>query len=72
MDELEQAVHKITARPAERFGLQDRGRLAAGCMADIVAFDAGKVMGPATYEKPEQPPLGIRMVFREGRQVTPA
>jgi dihydroorotase/N-acyl-D-amino-acid deacylase len=69
---LEQAVHKITARPAERFGLPDRGRLAAGCVADIVAFEADKVMGPATYEKPEQPPVGIRMVFREGRQVTPA
>jgi N-acyl-D-amino-acid deacylase len=69
---LEEAVHKITARPAERFGLKDRGRLAAGCMADITVFDSSKIAGPATYEKPEQQPTGIRMVWRGGRQVTPA
>jgi N-acyl-D-amino-acid deacylase len=69
---LEQAVHKISARPAERFGLNDRGRLAAGCAADITVFDAEKIAGPATYEKPEQQPIGVRMVWRNGRQVTPA
>jgi len=69
---LEQAVHKITGRPAERFGIKDRGRLAAGCAADITVFDAKTVAGPGTYEKPEQAPIGIRMVFYNGRQVTPA
>jgi len=69
---LEQAVHKITARPAERFGIQDRGRLAPGCAADITIFDAAKIAGPATYENPEQKPVGVRMVWRDGRQVTTA
>ncbi len=36
---LEQAVHMITHRPAQIFGLTDRGRLAEGAPADVVVFD---------------------------------
>lgn len=40
---LEAAVHKITAQPAEIFGLKGRGRLAIGAPADVVVFDADTV-----------------------------
>lgn len=37
---VERAVHILTQRPAEVFGIQDRGLLAKGRPADIVVFDA--------------------------------
>jgi len=64
---LPEAVSKITSRPARRFGLQQRGLLKPGYYADITVFNPEEVNSPATYEKPEAPPVGIRYVLREGR-----
>ena len=64
---LEQAIHKITQRPAERFHLAERGKLLPGFFADITVFDPTQIGSPATYEAPEAPPLGIHRVFRNGR-----
>ncbi len=36
---LEEAIRMLTSRPAEVFGIADRGRLAEGRPADIVVFD---------------------------------
>jgi N-acyl-D-aspartate/D-glutamate deacylase len=36
---LEQAIRMLTSRPAEVFGITDRGRLAEGWPADVVVFD---------------------------------
>jgi N-acyl-D-amino-acid deacylase len=36
---VERAVHLLTARSAELFGIRDRGRLATGLAADVVVFD---------------------------------
>ncbi|GIU79235.1 MAG: dihydroorotase [Bryobacteraceae bacterium] len=64
---LEEAVHRITQAPAERFGMERRGVLARGAEADVTVFDPETTDSPATYERPEQPPSGIRYVFRGGR-----
>jgi N-acyl-D-amino-acid deacylase len=40
---LEQAVRMLTSRPAEVFGISDRGRLAEGWPADVVVFDPATV-----------------------------
>ena len=40
---LEQAIRMLTSRPAEVFGIGDRGRLAEGWPADIVVFDPATV-----------------------------
>lgn len=67
---LEQAVHKITGKPAERYSLKQRGLLAPGYFADIVGFRAEVIDSPATYESPTQPPLGIELVYRNGSPAT--
>ncbi|HZO80203.1 MAG TPA: amidohydrolase family protein [Candidatus Binataceae bacterium] len=40
---IERAVWMLTARPAEVFGISDRGRLAPGMAADVVVFDPDKI-----------------------------
>ncbi len=46
---MEQAVHWMTAAPADLFGLHDRGRVAEGLRADLFVFDPGTVASePAT------------------------
>ena len=64
---LEQAVHKMTAFPASRIRLGDRGRIAANLAADLVVFDPATVADKATFEEPFQYPVGIRAVVVNGR-----
>jgi len=66
---LPDAVHKITGKPAARFGIQDRGVLRPGAFADIAIFDPATIGSPATYDNPEQSPSGIVRVIREGRTI---
>jgi N-acyl-D-aspartate/D-glutamate deacylase len=40
---LEEGVRTLTSRPAEVFGVKDRGTLAEGVPADVVVFDAGTI-----------------------------
>jgi N-acyl-D-aspartate/D-glutamate deacylase len=40
---LEQGVHMLTQRPAQVFGITDRGTLEVGKPADVVVFDAAEV-----------------------------
>ena len=63
---LAEAVHKITDKPARRFGIAKRGRLEKGHFADLVVFDPETINSPATYENPSLAPAGIRHVFRNG------
>jgi N-acyl-D-aspartate/D-glutamate deacylase len=66
---LEEAVHKMTALPADRLGLQDRGRLRAGMKADLVIFDPLKVIDRSTMTQPFIEPVGVTHVFVNGIQV---
>ncbi len=54
---LAAALRMATATPAERIGLADRGRIAAGARADLVALDAD---------------LRVIAVWQGGRRVKPA
>jgi N-acyl-D-amino-acid deacylase len=63
---LEEAIHKMTALPASRIRLQDRGRLATGLAADVVVFDPAHVEDRATFEQPFQYPVGIAAVVVNG------
>lgn len=66
---LEQAVQKMSAMPAARLGLTDRGCLREGCVADIVIFDARTVRDLSTYEDPHHYPEGIPWVIVNGAPV---
>jgi N-acyl-D-amino-acid deacylase len=63
---LEEAVAKMTSRPAARLGLKDRGRIADGLVADLVVFDPSTVRANATYDDPRQFPDGIEQVIVNG------
>ncbi len=69
---LEQAISKMTSLPARVFGLEDRGQLRVGAMADIVVFDADTVADCATWSDPTQPSQGIHTVLVNGTEVFPA
>ena len=63
---LPQAIHKMTALPARRLGLKDRGVVAVGARADLVVFDSRRVCDRATYQDPHQYPAGIEHVLVNG------
>ena len=66
---LEEGIRKITAEPARRLGLEDRGRLAPGLAADLVVFDPATVGNRATESDPAARPAGIERVMVNGEWV---
>ena len=68
---LEDGVRRMTSAPAQRFGLQDRGLLRPGLVADLVLFAADTV-DRATFEDPVQMPHGISDVWVAGEAVVEA
>jgi N-acyl-D-amino-acid deacylase len=63
------AVRRITAMPAEIFRIPERGRVEPGCVADLVAFDAGRITDHCDYLDPVQTPSGIAWVMMAGHTV---
>lgn len=63
---LGEAVRRITAEPARRLGLADRGRLEPGLVADVVVFDPATIANRATTADPVARPAGIARVLVEG------
>jgi N-acyl-D-amino-acid deacylase len=66
---LEDAVYKMTGKPAEVFELTGRGILKTGNYADIVVFNPDTVMDKGTFLEPMQYPEGIEYVMINGRLV---
>jgi N-acyl-D-amino-acid deacylase len=66
---LEEAIRKMSALPADRLGLNDRGRIKKGLAADIVIFNPETVIDKATYTEPHQFPDGINYVLVNGKIV---
>ena len=64
---LENAIHKMTGSPAARVGLKDRGLLKVGMFADITVFDPKTVIDRATFDQPNQYPVGIEYVLVNGQ-----
>jgi len=57
---IETAIRKITAEPAAIWGIQDRGQLAPGFIADITIFDPETIDRGAEYYVQDVPGDGYR------------
>jgi N-acyl-D-aspartate/D-glutamate deacylase len=75
---LGQAVRMLTTRPAEVFGLSDRGRMEVGAPADVVVFDPATVGAgplrrvhdlPAGADRLVSDAIGIDAVLVEGTPI---
>ncbi|MER5886856.1 D-aminoacylase [Streptomyces sp. NPDC001941] len=66
---LEETVHHLTARPAARLRLPDRGLVREGYRADLVLFDPDTVAAGSTFEAPRTLPTGIPHVLVDGKFV---
>lgn len=64
---MAEAIRAMTSRPAGVLGLTDRGRLAAGCRADVVVFDPERIQDRGTFEEPTVFPDGVEWVIVNGR-----
>jgi N-acyl-D-amino-acid deacylase len=56
---LEEAIRKMTSRPAAVYGLAGRGVIREGGYADLVVFDPHRIKDSATYENPTAPAAGV-------------
>ena len=65
---IEQAVHNLTQRPAETFGITDRGVLAEGRPADVVVFDP-KTVGPGPLKRVHDLPAGADRLVSEAHGI---
>ncbi len=75
MMSLERAVHELSAKPAQLFGLRDRGVVAPGAHADLVVFDPETIAAeparlvhdlPGGCARLTADSIGIRHVFVNG------
>jgi N-acyl-D-amino-acid deacylase len=63
---LPEAIRKMSALPAQRMRITDRGVLKQGMWADIVVFDPDMIHDVATYENPNQFSVGMKYVLVNG------
>lgn len=66
---LESAIHKMTALPAEKLGVRNRGLITPGYFADLVLFNAETVGDNATIEEAQKLSSGIERVWVNGKVV---
>ena len=63
---LEEAVYKVTSLPASYLQLMDRGVIREGAWADLVVFDADRIIDRSTWEAPDQFSEGVIHVLVNG------
>lgn len=62
----EEAINKMTNRPAEKFGIKKRGEIKKNNFADVLVIDPNEVRDLATDENPYQYSEGISWVIING------
>ncbi len=64
---LAEGIGKLTSIPADRLGLEKRGRLQVGYHADICVFDSASITSNATARHPRRYASGIAHVLVNGQ-----
>ncbi|MDW7659715.1 MAG: amidohydrolase family protein, partial [Bacillota bacterium] len=64
---LEQAIFKMSAKPADRHGLIRRGQIRTGWYADLNLFDPEQLRDQADYTDPRQLTTGMKLVLVNGQ-----
>ena len=64
---LEEGIHRMTALPAQRLGLRDRGLLQPGLAADVTVFDKATIQSRCTIKEPRTYASGIVHVLVNGQ-----
>jgi N-acyl-D-glutamate deacylase len=68
---MQEALRKMTLMPAQTLEgfvpqMKKKGRLQEGMDADIVVFDPETISDVGTYEKPNQPAVGVQTLLVNG------
>ena len=66
---LEAAIRRLTAQPADLFGIKERGRLAVGAAADIAIFDPDRIGSASRGERRFDLPGGAKRMVMPSRGV---
>jgi N-acyl-D-amino-acid deacylase len=66
---LQEGVRRLTSLPAGNLRLDQRGSLKEGYFADVVCFDAEKIIDRATFTEPHQYSTGMINVLVNGTPV---
>jgi N-acyl-D-glutamate deacylase len=71
---MQEALRKMTLMPAQTLEgfvpqMRKKGRLQEGMDADIVVFDPQTISDVGTYEKPNQPAVGVKTLLVNGALV---
>ena len=65
----EEAIHKITGKPAEKYGIKMRGTIEKGNFADLAIFDPNTIKDLSTFENPYQYAKGMSHVIINGEAI---
>jgi N-acyl-D-amino-acid deacylase len=66
---VEHAVRSSTSLPAQILGIDDRGLVRAGLVADLAVLDLDRIRDRASFEQPHQHSEGVDYVLVNGRFV---
>ncbi len=64
-----EVIRRMTALPAQTFGLKNLGLIREGYYADVILWDSTAFASQADFTSPLKPAVGIKHLWRSGRRV---
>lgn len=66
---FEEAIAKMTSRPAEKFEILKRGKIEKGYFADVLVLNEKNISSPSSKDRPYQYSRGVEYSFVNGKMV---